>query len=238
MTAADLVPASREGVPDVEWKDSEDLAALRKRHARAEVCAALERIEAAGRTDKKITSELDEVRSVVGGEFHGLAHRVKSPSSLTRKINKDVLDAAKSEQDLHPADAAAKLNDVQRYTFVHADHDSLTEKARQTGQQMRARGWTLTKVKNTYQEGSTYKGLHIIAKDSDGTPVEVQIHSELSQRVKDESHQLYEVVRDINASDKERAEAAQRGKSLYEDVPTPRGMDDLTEVGGCPVVRK
>ncbi len=180
-----------------------------------------------------------------GARLHGLEFRVKSPASLARKIAQRAMTRRQS-----PAAAAASIADLVRYTAVTRDHDDLVATAVSMVDALEAQGFTVREAEHSYAPGNPYKGLHLQlvsparpAADGQGEAaagmvVELQIHSEASQAIKDEIHIDYELERDTATDWSERAAARRRMVAASSVIAEPRGLTELEELGGAKLTMK
>jgi hypothetical protein len=160
-----------------------------------------------------------------GARLYQLERRIKSPQSLARKIKKQIGGSRRQPS----------LEDLQRYTVMTSDHERLVDLLKGTASRLQDRGWELKRIRNSYVPGSRYKGIHLDTHDPRGQRIEVQVHSAASLAVKEATTRPYEVERDERRPKPEREVARGECIRLSESLPTPRGLDHLTELGGCPV---
>jgi len=73
---------------------------------------------------------------------------------------------------------------------------------------------------------------------TDGQIAQLQIHSEISQQIKDKSHLPYEVSRDTSRSRAESLAANRECKALYRQLQAPANLDTLSERLGVTVSKK
>lgn len=168
---------------------------------------------------------------------HGLEYRMKSLGSLARKIETRVQLSDYDEATAY--EVADKLTDLVRYTGVAATPDAVVPMARHTLRTLRRRGWDVVDVEHSYVQGNPYKGLHVLIRDPRSQlTVELQFHSEASQRVKDRHHGDYELARDLSQPPSVRGAADERMRRAWSRVPAPAGIDSLTVLAGVPVTAK
>ncbi|MFD7156027.1 hypothetical protein ACFV9C_15580 [Kribbella sp. NPDC059898] len=153
-----------------------------------------------------------------------LQNRVKSPQSLARKIRK----LAGTQFGKQP------LEDVVRYTIVAPDPDDLVPRAVEAHDSLRRHGWSTNGAVHSYADGSRYKGLHLYL-EKHGQRAELQLHSHESIDVKNRTTALYVVERDATQPRDKRAEAREAAIAMSAELRQPRGIDDLTTLGGVPV---
>jgi hypothetical protein len=187
---------------------------------------SLEMLTRAATVEHLVTREL--VGSVLAGTApYQLAHRVKSPQSLARKIRKF--------QDHRSPDFTPE--DLLRYTVVAPEPDDLVDTARSTLERVQKEGWAMHSAHHSYLDGSRYKGLHTFLRCHDEL-VELQFHSRESIDVKERTTPLYVVERD-NRLDKQVRDAARAECiALSETMRQPAGIDELDELGGVPVAKR
>ncbi|MFC5266982.1 hypothetical protein ACFPJ1_33100 [Kribbella qitaiheensis] len=155
---------------------------------------------------------------------HRLECRIKSPDSLARKLH----DLQRSKRR-HPPD------DLLRYTAFTEAPDTLVDAARETCDELRRAGWQIRYAKQSYTEGSRYKGIHGYFVTPSDDQVEVQFHSVASMQVKDATRPWYEIERDARSSPEERLAAREECVRLSATLQEPPGIGTLTELGGLRV---
>lgn len=171
--------------------------------------------------EPKITRTIVDISEEFGATPEGLAHRLKSEGSLTRKIRSQISDAAQQGKKITAKQAAESMSDVIRYTYTIGE-ETYAQSTKAILDSLLARGFT-TRVKNYWQPNNTYKGINVALKDPNGIPVELQFHTPRSLAVKEGAlHQIYERQRLLtdpilirNLDEEMRRVAA--------EIPTPRG---------------
>ena len=199
------------------------------RHGRDAADAAFLRLAAV------VPVEHDVTRAVLasippGAEAHQLDRRVKSPASLARRIA-----LAARAGNTGPAGTARVMSDVLRYTMLVDEPDELVGGTLALTGRLAGDGWTVQDARHSYVEGSRYRGLHTTMRTAAGTDVEFQFHSRASWAVKETTTRLYEVNRDPDRPPHEREEAQLECVRLSDQLRVPAGLNELTELGGCPV---
>lgn len=248
LTLDDLLPAAIPGRPDVVWSvglhvepeltELWEASSPDKQLPRAVVAEALGTLADVAQDEPGITSA---VMGVVpkGASAQGLEFRMKSPSSLARKIHDRLKRSARSDNPKSPADVAAAMTDIIRYTIKSDDHDALVPTAKSAVRKLVAQGFEVVEAEHSYVEGSGYKGLHLLLKSPTGRVFELQFHSRRSQEVKDEVHVLYEDARQRVPKDPQRPVLLERMMAVSGGLPQPTGIGSLRKLGGMPVqVRK
>lgn len=232
MGTRDVAPESVDGVPALAW-DYEGSDAMQRAWAYMPqaACCAIELLREVRKEEPVITSDVMAAAGVTGAWCHGLEHRMKSPFSLARKLNSafdDLFQHGRVDDDLG-AVARSEGDDALRYTVCVESGDELVPTLGSMIRELRAKGWQFNQIKDSYLDGNTYKGLHLIARAPGPAQrdVEIQVHSRASIAVKDSIHGDYEIARDSSMSDRKRQQAAQRCADASEILAMPRGL------GGC-----
>jgi hypothetical protein len=185
---------------------------------------ALSQLDAIGWMNAEATREvLAAAKS--GSVMYQLDKRIKSPLSLARKINKYTGTSQRPPS----------IEDLQRFTVIIRAHDELVDLVKHVASELQDHGWQLSAVRNSYVEGSRYKGVHLDTQDPRGQRIEVQLHTAASIAVKEATTSLYEIERDPRLRRTSREEAKAECVRLSAKLPTPRGLDELADLGGCPV---
>jgi hypothetical protein len=138
----------------------------------------------------RIAALIEDVARRTGGTPVGQQWWVKSQESLTRKIFKDMRARGYSADD-----AAAQVNDALRFTITYQD-ESLTGSVERALDRLRGQGYEVVEVKNSWVAGNRYKGINVDLQAPDGLRFELQLHTPESWQLKQQTHGLYEVVRD------------------------------------------
>jgi hypothetical protein len=181
----------------------------------------LERLVA---TEPRVTAEFLAAMPSTGSAYH-LASRIKSPTSLARKL----ADRQRGRAWSQP------IEDVLRYTVLTEHPQTVVAATRQTADGLQRNGWQVGSAMHSYTEGSRYKGIHAWLKTSTGDPVEVQFHSAQSVAVKEATTPYYEVERSADATADERTAARRECIRLSATLIDPRGIEGLAEIGDCRV---
>lgn len=251
LNHADLLPAHSEDRPDVTWSvdghREPELAELWP--AKADTKGPGKSFpqpvvaEAVG-TLADVTGEEPQITTDIlaavppGARASGLAFRLKSPSSLARKIHDRVKLAAASARPKSPAEVASAMTDIVRYTIESKDHDHLVPTAKSAVEHLKSQGYDVVEAEHSYVDGSGYKGLHLLLRSPSGRVFELQVHSEQSQKIKDEVHLIYEEARRLDPGNSRRAELEQEMKTRSASLPGPPGINRLKMLGGIPVERR
>lgn len=232
LTSAQVAPAPRSDIPDVLWID-DDLPALWTQSTLPHdaVGAAVERLRSDRESEPKIT-EMMLSCAPAGTRLHGLEARMKSPASTAEKVLRKAAFGESAQETV------SRFTDTLRYTLCTVEHDRIVPGARAMLADLSVQGMKVLEASETYYAGAPYKGLHFLIQDSVGTTFELQVHSETSQRVKDEIHEFYEVARGDEVSDERASWANEECARRSATVPTPAGLKEWREVEGCPLEHK
>lgn len=150
---------------------------------------AQQMFEKGQKQEPKLTAVMHELALVHGGRLDGLKHRLKTASSLIRKILDDV-----AEKNVSPEAASRGMFDVNRYTIVLPDEDYAATSASAI-QDLRKQG-NILKVKNFWRNAKNpYQGINVQVTTKDGHQYELQFHTEMSVEVKKPLHDIYELYR-------------------------------------------
>jgi hypothetical protein len=171
--------------------------------------------------EPQISRKIIDLADEHGARPEGLAFRLKSEESLSRKIAEKVQEEKISGVVTTADEAAASMSDVIRYTYV-VDDDVYSVATQRILADLEASGYTL-RVKNYWQPQNTYKGINVAMKDPDGIPVELQFHTAESLKVKEGAlHQIYERQRVL--TDPDAIEVLNKEmRDVAATIPTPRG---------------
>lgn len=140
--------------------------------------------------EKEITSDLRNIATINKSELVGLDFKFKSRKSLARKILSDA-----KEKSINFEEAANQITDKLRYTFV-SDVEKFTDDYFRTTKEFAKKNYEVIRVKNTFKDGATYKGVNTLVKNKEGVIFELQYHTPQSLSIKEnELHKLYEKQR-------------------------------------------
>ena len=220
--------------PDVEWA-TDPASSPRRLYTDypAEVAAlVVATMTAAKQQEAMMTADVLSVLPE-GARMHGLEFRMKSPASLARKL----ADRVKAAPFAEPERIVEKITDVVRYTAISRP-EQVVATATALVARLSDRGWTIVEAEQSYLDGNQYKGLHLLARHPDGCIAEFQFHTDASQQVKDDTHADYERARDTGVPATERVALIEKMTARWAQVPTPSGLTELSELGGCPVTPK
>ena len=174
--------------------------------------------------EPEITKFLKDVSNSENSELFGLDYRIKTKESLIRKIISD-----SKEKAIPIKETTNQINDILRYTMIN-DDESFTYKYFKIVEKMKEKGYNVIRVKNTFVDGVTYKGVNTLVQSKSGDIFELQFHTPESIKVKEnELHKLYEKQRLLN-KDKDK----KKWDSLTEEmikisntIPIPKNVERI-----------
>ncbi|HFU4059995.1 TPA: minor capsid protein [Streptococcus suis] len=171
--------------------------------------------------EPSITEEILNIAKSSQGHLEGLEFRLKSLSSLIRKIETDAL-----LDDISLEEAAANIKDVLRYTTIF-ETDVFGKNYLQMKQQLQDNGFVIKKVKNTWLQDGTYKGVNTFI-EKDGLVFEMQYHTQESFDLKNgKLHELYEERRLSTTSPERRFELDKEMFALSKSLKIPDGIEGV-----------
>jgi hypothetical protein len=204
----------------LHWGTPLTTTELTRRHGAKATQTSLKLLEQAAAVEPTVTSQFLE--SLPSGTIpYQLDHRVKSPDSLARKLT-----------DWEVTKNPFPIDDVLRYTVLTESPDDLVAAACRTADSLTGHGWQVHYAMHSYTEGSRYKGIHTNLVVPGSPRVEVQIHSVASANVKELTTSWYAIERSATASADERTEARQQCVEASSTLDVPRGLEELTHLGG------
>jgi hypothetical protein len=170
--------------------------------------------------EPEVSRILQAVAAGLGGTMAGFEHRLKKRDSVIRKIRSRLPD------DPAAAVASVIIDDALRYTLQVDDEPQgrHAEAIRTTFAELEAAGHTVQRVKNYWPRGDNYSGVNAVLLAPDGLPWELQFHTADSFRVKQETHALYEEMRDDATPTERKRDLFRQLAAPWEEVPIPHGL--------------
>lgn len=196
----------------------EDHTAERRR---ASTDAAIEVLRHASEAESQTTSTLIDAVSRHGGEMTGLQYRLKTQESLERKIHDKSI-----AKGITPEEYGGKVADSLRYTALF-EPKNYVRAAQDTLSSLEAEGHAVVSVENSWETGDGYSGVNVELQAPNGLRWELQFHTPDSIRVKEESHKIYDIVRDNMVEFERREREYQRMVRLWDDVEQPPGWESF-----------
>jgi hypothetical protein len=186
---------------------------------------AAELAKQAQKNETSITAELENIARKVSAELIGLENKLKSENSLTRKLVGQAAANSKSVQKI-----AENINDVLRYTFV-LPFEIYAEGVGQTIEMLQNSGYGVPpkRIWNAWQTigmrfDKGYRGINMTVISSQNQKFELQFHTAASFRLKDETHFLYEELRETEISKQRETELIEQLKKAANGLKRPEGV--------------
>ena len=172
--------------------------------------------------EPRVTDNLRAIESdVPGASMVGLEYRLKGDDRLKDKIAKENRDSP--ERDLR--EISEDIPDAIRYTYQF-DADDYARGYHDVCSRLEESGYTITHSANSW-DSPDYKGINTRWRTPEGQLFEVQFHTPESFAAKQQTHDLYEKIRNPKtpAIEVGRLEVAQR--EIVSRVPVPAGTDAI-----------
>ena len=176
-------------------------------------------VEKSQKIEPTITADINNIATKAGGKLVGLENRLKSPSSIKRKIEAEVADGFSKSLSLN------KIRDAIRYTTVFKEGDFV---ARYKAMQylLAIKGYKTIIVKNTWKNDSAYKGVNTFIQNEDGDVFEMQYHTQQSFDLKNGLlHKLYEQFRNPKTPFHEKEKLLLEMRKLSSKIKVPKGIE-------------
>ncbi len=176
-------------------------------------------VEKSQKIEPTITADINNIAIKAGGKLVGLENRLKSPSSIKRKIEAEVADGFSKSQSLN------KIRDAIRYKTVFKEKDFVTRyKAMQY--LLAIKGYKTIIVKNTWKNDSAYKGVNTFIQNEDGDIFEMQYHTQQSFDLKNGLlHKLYKQFRNPKTPFHEKEKLLLEMRKLSSKIKVPKGIE-------------
>lgn len=174
--------------------------------------------------EPEITKFLKDVSDSENSELFGLDYRIKTKESLIRKIISD-----SKEKAIPIKETTNQINDILRYTMIN-DDESFTYKYFKIIEKMKEKGYNTIRVKNTFVDGVTYKGINTLVQTKSGDIFELQFHTPESIKVKeDDLHKIYEKQRLLNKNkDKKKWDSlTEEMIQISNTIPIPKNVERI-----------
>lgn len=174
--------------------------------------------------EPEITKFLKDVSNSENSELFGLDYRIKTKESLIRKIISD-----SKEKAIPIKETTNQINDILRYTMIN-DDESFTYKYFKIIEKMKEKGYNIVRVKNTFVDGVTYKGINTLVQTKSGDIFELQFHTPKSIKVKeDDLHKIYEKQRllDKDKDKKKWDSLTEEMIKISNTIPIPKNVERI-----------
>lgn len=169
-----------------------------------------------------VTALMRELATAANGELSGLEHRMKTPSSMRRKLEVLMLEEPELEAE------EIVIFDALRYTLVIDDEPPgrHEEAASATLRELEKRGHTVVRVRNYWPAGDSYSGVNVVLRTPRGFEWELQFHTPTSYAIKSDTHDDYEIMRALDTPLEQRRRLFAEQSAEWRDVPVPSGILD------------
>jgi hypothetical protein len=152
--------------------------------------------------------------------FAGLENRLKTAASIEEKIRRTAERMGITEQE-----AAGFLDDTLRYTAL-LPVDAFVSQYLSMMRVLKAQGVEVVTIRNTWQPGTPYKGLHLYLR-KDGVLFELQFHTQESYDLKQRLHAMYEEARMAETPKKRRNELLAEMRKQSKELTEPQGIGEI-----------
>lgn len=198
---------------------SEEKAAEREEKTKAMVNKHLEHCK---EYEPAITKTLEDItKSADGAKMAGLEFRLKTDESTLRKVKKDA-----EEKDWSENTVLNNMYDIVRYT-QESPEDKLVSNFEKTMNDLKAKGYKIIQVKNTFKPNAEYKGINCKMKDPEGNKFELQFHTPKSLEVKEIIHKKYEKQRELPKGSEEYEKLGAEMREISSAVKEPENIDSI-----------
>lgn len=177
-----------------------------------------------------ITDTIKRVADKINAEAAGLEHRIKGRKSFLDKMARD---AAGSNDPKAIKELLDGNHDILRYTYTGKPAE-LKRIFDDAVEELEARGYTLKSVKNTWQQGTAYKGVNCTfeAPDKKGefgghTKFELQFHTPESLEMKEKTHPDYKEMVNPETDPARRQELYEKMVELTDTLEFPANVDKI-----------
>ena len=166
-----------------------------------------------------MTEDILAVAEEHGAEMFQLEKRLKSASSIERRLNLLMTTRGKSLDE-----AADLLVDKVRYTMIF-DTDTYIDKVNLVFDSLESQGWIEHPAfsENYWESGLGFEGLSYVFVKA-GVAFELQFHTPQAAKILPESHRLYELARVLEPGPKYNA-LVKKMLALWATVPSPPGWE-------------
>lgn len=172
-----------------------------------------------------ITKDLLNVSNNLNTSWQGLEYSIKTAGSIEDKLDRITVD----NPNLLNMQLKYILNDIFRYTQI-CKHEEIFNVAKKTITELENKGYILSLVNNYYKNPNSmtgYKGLHLNFITPSGLNLEIQVHSNESFMIKQKSHTLYEELRAVTTTDKDKEKISKEILDIHKKIKNPPGYLEL-----------
>ena len=224
------------GIPGMKWGvrrfqekgSSKRTEAGKKRYAHSIKDLADKVYNRASNLEPKISKDVISVFKKNGAKSYGLENRLKTKSSIVRKISDD------SKKYGSTSRAANSIKDAIRYTALSSDDDFVSN-YNGIKKSLEDLGYTETRCRNyfdLYRQGkSKHKQITTVYSDPNGNEFEIQFQTPSSIKAKESKTPIYEEARRPNVSSSRKSELEKQMDSLAKSVKNPKGVYSIKSHG-------
>jgi hypothetical protein len=169
---------------------------------------------------RRIEAQLDHGHLVKDTEKFAL----KDPDRFKEKLADLIRDEPDKSSDQH----ADEIHDGIRYTFIF-DFDDYVLSVKNTTNKLEECGYELGVRKNNWGKDE-YKGVNTRWRDDiSGRRFEIQFHTEASWQAKQETHDAYAKINDLNTPTGERERLRSYQREVSAGIAQPTGWEDISD---------
>jgi hypothetical protein len=92
-----------------------------------------------------------------------------------------------------------------------------------------AKGYKKIRLKNSWGNKDSYKGVNAVFETPNGYEFELQFHTKASLAAKEKAHKLYEEQRKFLEGSPEFEHYREQQKEIFRDVPAPNNIGQIKE---------
>ncbi len=171
------------------------------------------------------TKDLSNEVSKLGISLSGLEYSVKTASSVEDKVDRQIKKGA----DNSPVRILENMGDVIRYTTI-CNHDDIINIAKQIQKDLENKDYILNGISNYYKtpfKKTLYMGFHMSFVSPQGQVVEIQVHSDESFKVKQDGHEMYEIIRSVSTPAEEKNKVLGKIRKLHQSISKPKDYETI-----------
>ena len=188
------------------------------------------------KAEKGITKDMLDLSKQLGTCMSGLEFSMKSGSHFAEKIDRkrEKFEEKNPGMEISDEEIAKGMTDNIRYTML-IKHDDIPNKFNDVVKGLEDKGYEIVEVDNKFvQKGDkpvNYKGVHILAQ-KDGQTVELQLHSNETDELKDKNHEIYELYEGKDGKKRTQEEKDKLNEEMIENakkIRNPKGIENIKD---------
>jgi hypothetical protein len=183
-------------------------------------------IEHALGAEADVSPDVERLAAETDGQRVGAENVFKKRSRLTDKIR-----GAMEEEGLTATEAAERIGDALRYAITYPD-ERYAERIPTSLDRLRARGYAVEEIRNSWVHGSRYKGVNVSLRTPDGQPFELQFHTPHSWVANQRTHADFERFRTLPDTSPEAASLREQMVAQWDGVEHPPGIERIGKPQG------